>query len=88
MEKYNILNGLGDTIYADLDNLRKYRNKVHIQTNVDIEGVSRDEAVAFSSDIVVWILNLTTRVLKHLSEQFPRPERLERFAHNLSIPTA
>jgi hypothetical protein len=87
MEKYNILNGLGDSIYADLHKLRKYRNKVHIQTDVDIERVSRDEAVAFSTDIVIWTLSLSIRVLKHLSEQFPRPEHLERFAHNLSIPT-
>jgi hypothetical protein len=40
MKKYDILKGLGAGIYDELHKLRKYRNKVHIQVNVDIEGVS------------------------------------------------
>jgi hypothetical protein len=87
MEKYKILEGLGDGIYDELHKLRKYRNKVHIQTDVGIKDVSRDENVAFSSDIVVWALEFTVRVLKHLNEKFPRPKALEQFAHELSIPT-
>jgi hypothetical protein len=88
MEKYKILKGLGDGIYDELQKLRKYRNKVHIQTDVDIKDVPRDENAAFSTDIVAWALEFTTRVLKHLNEQFPRPKNLEQFAHELSIPTA
>jgi len=88
MKKYDILKGLGAGIYDELHKLRKYRNKVHIQTDVDIKGVSREEQLAFSTDIVTWSLELTVRVLKHLNDQFPRPKELEQFAHELSIPAA
>jgi len=50
MKKYKILDGLGaDEIYDELHKLRKYRNKVHIQDDVDIEGVSRREDRAFTT---------------------------------------
>lgn len=88
MKKYAILDGLGAGIYDELHKLRKFRNKVHIQTDVDIQGVSRDEDKAFSSAIVAWSLALTARVLKHLSSAYPRPADLGRFASNLSIPDA
>ncbi len=88
MESYKILKGLGDEIYNELHKLRKYRNKVHIQTDVDIKGISRDESAAFSTDIVAWALEFTIRVLKHLNEQFARPKDLGQYAHELSIPSA
>jgi hypothetical protein len=87
MLKYEILKGLGDGIYDELYKLRKYRNKVHIQTNVDITGVSRDEDAAFSNDTVTWALAFAIRVLRHLNERFARPKDMEQFAHELSIPT-
>jgi hypothetical protein len=86
MQKYDILKGLGAGIYDELRKLRKYRNKVHIQTDVDIKGVAREEHHAFSKEIVAWALAFTVRVLKHLNEQFPRPKDMEQFTHDLSIP--
>lgn len=86
MKKYDILKGMGGGIYDELHKLRKYRNKVHIQTDVDIQGVSRDENTAFSAEIVKWSLAFAVRVLKYLNEQFPRPEDLKQYAHDLSIP--
>jgi hypothetical protein len=88
MKRYKILDGLGAGIYDELHKLRKYRNKVHIQADVDIKDVSRDEDKAFSKTIVDWSLELTVRVLKHLNDKFPRPKDLEQFAHELSIPDA
>ena len=39
MKKYKILDGLGAaTIYDELHKLRKYRNKVHIQTDVEFKA--------------------------------------------------
>lgn len=86
MKKHGILDGLGADIYEELHKLRKYRNKVHIQADVDITGVSRDENVAFSATIVAWSLKLTISVLKHLNEKYPRPKDMEQYAHELSIP--
>ena len=87
MKKYDILKGLGADIYDELHKLRKYRNKVHIQTDVDINDVPRDEDAAFSAKTVVWALEFTVRVLNHLNKEFSRPKELERFAHSLSIPS-
>jgi hypothetical protein len=89
MKKYKILDGLGAaTIYDELHKLRKYRNKVHIQTDVDIQGVSRDEPTAFSKTIVGWSLEFTVRVLNHLNATYARPKELEQYAHELSIPSS
>jgi hypothetical protein len=88
MQKYKIIDDLGNGIYDELHKLRRYRNKVHIQTDVDIKGVSRDENVAFLNDIVTWALAFVVRVLRHLNERFPRPKDLEQFAHELNIPVA
>jgi hypothetical protein len=86
MKKYGILNGLGNDIYSKLHKLRKYRNKVHIQDGIDIEGVSRDEAAAFSDEIRKWSLNLSVKILKYLCETFPRPPELERHVAPLAVP--
>jgi hypothetical protein len=61
---------------------------VHIQTDVGIKGITREEVSAFSTDIVAWSLEFTVRVLKHLNAQFSRPKELEQLAHELSIPDA
>lgn len=86
MRKYKILDGLGDGIYDELHKLRRYRNKVHIQTDVDIKDVPRDEDKAFSSETVEWALAFLIRVLRHLNERFPRPKELELIAHELKVP--
>jgi hypothetical protein len=86
MEKYKILSDLGDNIYDELHKLRKYRNKIHIQDNVDIKDVSRDEDRAFSKETVSWALKFSIQILKHLNQKFPRPKDLEQFAHELVVP--
>lgn len=88
MRKYKILDGLGAGIYYELHNLRRYRNKVHIQTDVDIIGVSRDEDRAFSTETVSWALEFAVRVLRHLNDKFSRPKDLEQFAHEFTVPLA
>jgi hypothetical protein len=86
MEDYKILEGFGADIYEELHKLRKYRNKVHIQGTVEIEGASKDESVAFSKDVVAWALGFCSRVLKQLNERFPRPRHVQLYAREASIP--
>jgi hypothetical protein len=88
MRKYKILDGLGPEIYNELHKLRKYRNKVHIQDDVDIENIPRSEAAAFSTETASWALGLMVRVIKHLNEKFARPQHLEQFARKISVPSA
>jgi hypothetical protein len=88
MKKYKILDDLGaDEIYGELHKLRKYRNKVHIQDDVDIDGVSRREDRAFSEETVTRSVELCARILQHLNEKHPRPEHVKPFARTVSLPS-
>jgi hypothetical protein len=87
MKKYKVLDSLGGEIYDDLHKLRKYRNKIHIQEDIGIAGVSRDEADAFSNAICTWAIGLNKRMIKHLSDNFSRPEDLGQFVESLSVPS-
>jgi hypothetical protein len=87
MKKYKILDSLGKEVYDDLHKLRKYRNKIHIQDDIDIDGVSRDEADSFSNAICDWAIKLNMRVLKHLSANLSRPKELAQFVESLSVPS-
>ncbi|MCU1302671.1 MAG: hypothetical protein JWQ87_2955 [Candidatus Sulfotelmatobacter sp.] len=87
MKKYKVLEGLGaEAIYDELHKLRKFRNKVHIQDDVDIDGVPRREDRAFSDDTVTWSIEFCARILQHLNEKFPRPEHVKPFARTVSLP--
>jgi hypothetical protein len=88
METHKLLSGLGADICKDLHRLRKLRNRVHIQFDDEPEGLGRDDHLAFSNKNVAWSLALCIKVLRHLSERYPRPAVLGVFAHDLSIPTA
>ncbi len=87
MRRRRILDGLRLNIYDDLHNLRRYRNKIHIQDTIDIRGVSVDEVNAFSDQICTWALNLNLEVLQHLSANFARPAAIAGHVNDLSIPT-
>ncbi len=88
METHKLLDGLGAGIYKELHQLRKLRNRVHIQFDDEPEGLGRDDHQAFTDKNVSWSLALCVKVLRRLGERFPRPEALGVFAHDLSIPTA
>jgi hypothetical protein len=87
MKKYKVLDGLGSDTYDNLHKLRKYRNKIHIQDDVAIEDVPRDEGEVFTEAVCSWAVALNRQVLKHLSEEFSRPTELKGFVGDLSIPS-
>jgi hypothetical protein len=87
MKAHKILEELGADIYEELHDLRKYRNKVHIYLDVEIEGVSRDENAAFSEDICTWALKLNVRILKYLSAKRLRPKGLRQYVAPLRVPS-
>ena len=82
MKRYKILDDLGGKIYDELHDLRKYRNKIHIQDDVDIEVVARDEDAAFSEKLVASSLELCIRVLKYLNDKYRRPTELKSSVKN------
>lgn len=85
MKKYHILDKLGSDIYDELHRIRKYRNKIHIQDDINIGGVPRDEIEPFTAEIFKWSLNLNFRVVKFLSEELLRPKH-QSYVQPLKIP--
>jgi hypothetical protein len=88
MKKHKLLDDLGADIYTELDKLREYRNRVHIQVDKKPDNTSRREHEAFTNDIVNWSFKLGIKVLNFLTKQYPRPEHLEQYAHELTLPNA
>ncbi|MEO1140311.1 MAG: hypothetical protein AAFW87_12740 [Pseudomonadota bacterium] len=86
LRKYHILDGLGADIYDDLHKLRKYRNKIHIQLNVELPNSSRDEHRLFTTFRVAWALDLCWRVHEHLEAQYTRPEGIRGNVQPLRLP--
>jgi hypothetical protein len=86
LRKYAVLDGLDREIYDELHKLRKFRNKVHIQDDIEIAGISRDEEDAFSDAVCTWALALNARVVKHLSEHLRRPDEVADYVQPLVIP--
>ncbi len=86
LKKYGILDGLGAGIYDELHKLRKFRNKIHIQADVDIEAVPRDEDLQFTNALVSWALELNWTVHCHLGEKFPRPAAIRGHVRPLRLP--
>ena len=86
LRKYSILDGLGADVYDDLHSLRKYRNKIHIQLDVGIKGVSRDEDQQFTNEITRWAIDLNWRVHNYLEERYARPAAIRGHVQPLRLP--
>jgi hypothetical protein len=86
LKKYKVLDDLGTDIYDELHKIRRYRNKVHIQNSIGIDGVSADENIAFSDAICNWSMGLNVKVIKHLSEHLGRPKELGYYVNPLVLP--
>jgi hypothetical protein len=86
LRKYHILDGMGAGIYDELHKLRKYRNKIHIQLDVNIPNIHRDEGPLFSDAIATWAIDLNWRVLSHLKDHFSRPEHIQGYVQPLRLP--
>lgn len=86
MRKYGILEGMEANIYEQLHKLRKYRNKIHIQGNVNIAHASVDEALLFNSEIVNWAIDLNWRILNHFEEHYARPVAIRGHVQPLRLP--
>lgn len=86
LKKYAVLNGLGEGVYDELHQLRRYRNKIHIQEDVKVAGAPRDEGAIFTPDLTSSALDLNRRVLQYLSEALARPQHISDYVGSLRIP--
>ena len=87
LKQHGWLDGLGTNIYRKLHNLRRYRNKIHIQYFINIDGVSPDEKIAFSRPLTSSAMDLNLNVLTHLNCEFARPKHIQGSVQPFCVPT-
>jgi len=85
LQKYHILDGLGDDIYDDLHKLRRFRNKIHIQADVGHDA-PKDEAKQFTSDFTNKAIGLNWKVLNYLQDNYERPTHIHGCVPPLRLP--
>ena len=87
LRKYGVLEGVEGEVYEDLHRLRRFRNKIHIQDDVSIVGIGRDENTIFDEGRTNWALSLNRRVLCFLSEHLARLEHIHEYVGTLRVPS-
>ena len=85
-KKHNLLSDDGTDLYDDLDELRKVRNRVHIQ-NIKKEP-PRDEGDIFTFKRQKSTEELLEKILKHFSNKYKRPEDIQGFVKDFELPWA
>jgi hypothetical protein len=84
--KHNLLGTRSQAIYNRLDELRRLRNRVHIQNSKgDFE---RDDSAAFSESRKELAERVLEKVVRALSEKYPRPEHAVGHVADFSFPWA
>lgn len=86
LNKYGILNKMGDKVYDDLHNLRRCRNKIHIQGDVELPEAQRDEDRLFTKKIVDWAVDLNWSILQYLNQNYARPDHIKGNVKPLRLP--
>lgn len=86
MQKYRILDNFYEEVYDDLHKLRKYRNKIHIQGELKIDGVPRDEVKQFTDEIARWSIELNWEFHNYFCDKYPRPDDICGYVDPLSLP--
>ncbi|ERS89650.1 hypothetical protein Q667_11855 [Marinobacter sp. C1S70] len=83
-KKHDLLGASGTDLYEKLDELRKVRNRVHIQ-NVK-KQLDANESQVFTPSRQKSTEELLERVLKHVSNKYERPEHVHGHVDNFDLP--
>ncbi len=86
LRKYDILDGMGEGIYNELHKLRKYRNKIHIQSKIDIDGLPRDEPDLFNDELRNWSISLNWNIMNYLARNYSRPQHIHGYVSPINLP--
>lgn len=82
--KYNLLAGIGGEIYDNLDELRKLRNRIHIQNSKG--ELEADDAAAFTLARMTAAEKALEKVAKYFAAKYPRPERVQGYVADFEFP--
>ncbi|KAB2755670.1 hypothetical protein [Brucella anthropi] len=86
LRKYHILDEMGGDIYNELHKLRKYRNKIHIQSEIDIDGLPRDELDLFNDELRDWAISLNWNIMNYLAQNYSRPQHIRGYVSPINLP--
>ncbi len=83
-KKHDLLDASGSDLYQKLDELRQVRNRVHIQ-NVK-KQLDPDEGRVFTMKRQKSTEEILERVLKHVSDNYKRPEHVHGYVDEFELP--
>lgn len=83
-KKHALLGDKSDSIYEELDQLRKLRNRIHIQNEKNY--FEPDEPQAFSSGRQTCSEKAIEKLLKRMAAKHPRPDDVTGFVNDFRLP--
>ncbi len=83
-KKHSLLGSPSEAIYDDLDQLRKLRNRVHIQN--DKNDFEPNDSQAFSRDRQISGERTLEKLIKTISTNHPRPASVGRHVNDFQLP--
>lgn len=85
MQKKNELFGKSSSrFYKDLDDLRKLRNRIHIQNKK--EYFEPDENIVFNNDRKIMAEKILEQILKKMVKKYSRPKPVTGYVEIFEIP--
>ena len=83
-KKHSLLGPPTENIYSDLEQLRKLRNRIHIQN--DKNHFEANDSQAFSLDRQVTAEQTLETLIKKISSNHPRPENAQGYVGDFQLP--
>ncbi len=83
-KNHKLLGDVGDEFYSSLHELRKLRNRVHIQNEKNDLDV--DDVLAFTPARKVAAEEALEKVAKYLAAHYPRPEHVQGHVADFKLP--
>lgn len=84
VKKHDLLGAAGTDLYEKLDELRKVRNRIHIQ-NVK-QQLPQNESQVFTISRQKSTEAVLEQVLKHVSDKYKRPEHIQGIVGSFELP--
>ncbi|XOZ32548.1 hypothetical protein ACMDCT_10050 [Halomonadaceae bacterium KBTZ08] len=82
--KHDLLGAIGTGLYEQLDDLRRTRNRIHIQNVKNQKPL--DEGKVFNLQKQKTIEQVLEKLLKHVSDKYIRPGDLQGFVDDFELP--
>jgi hypothetical protein len=83
-KKHDLLGAAGTDLYEKLDELRKVRNRIHIQNVKQQQPLNENKVFTISRQKSTKAV--LEQVLKHVADKYKRPEHIQGFLGSFELP--